>query len=275
MQESKKELHQLGDYGQNNYIKYTQRENTDNGTYQLFRQVSKDLATELYNLGKDLIYYESNSTDAVYFNKINTGVFPDKPQYYCYSKDLKQKNETYVSEGILTVIDETIDKNKDMFSLPFEACEFTRRPIFYPNTHVFNSAKMRWYTSGSGYTATSKIVLYTEYTVPCRIDNPIGQIMELNCWLPFVAPIYKPITGDTISIEAYDLVKKYYKYYQSNVLNDIRFIEDAEFYLTALDVNEYDCYTPIYLQQYSSYFYINKIKNFIAGKITNDDLIKI
>lgn len=80
---------------------------------------------------------------------------------------------------------------------------------------------------------------------------------------------------DGIDITAQGLQDKYYGDLISKCLQDIRFIEDVEFLLDAIDIQEYDPFVPIYLQQYSSYFYINKIKNFIAGKLTKVDLIKI
>jgi hypothetical protein len=34
-------------------------------------------------------------------------------------------------------------------------------------------------------------------------------------------------------------------------------------------------YIPIYLSQYKAYFYVNKINNFVPGKLCTIDLIKL
>lgn len=58
------------------------------------------------------------------------------------------------------------------------------------------------------------------------------------------------------------------------LLNNIKVIE-CYFNLTAQDVYNYSPMTPIYIKQYGRYFYINKISNFIAGKKTKVELIKL
>lgn len=49
----------------------------------------------------------------------------------------------------------------------------------------------------------------------------------------------------------------------------------AQFYLTPSDIEEFEPFTPIYLSQYGAYFYVNKIDNFIAGKLTSVELVKL
>ena len=49
----------------------------------------------------------------------------------------------------------------------------------------------------------------------------------------------------------------------------------VELNLSVLDINRLDFYTPVYFQQFGAYFYINKVTNFIAGKLTSVELIKL
>ena len=272
LQYTKNEAFQLGEYAKQNIISYTPKEDVITGQGQDYRQISQDQAFEMYNNGYDLIYYDSN-IEMIHFNK-SLSTFPIKPTYYCYTNDLKDSKNTYRSEGLLTIDDDTLKNTINLFDLPFEACEMIKRFYNIPTPHIWNIAKIKWYTKTGSYSTSSKIALFTRNMNRFQIINPDDKIMGEN-WLPKISPIYTPIGANTISIEAYDLVKKYYKYYQSKVLNNIRFIEDAEFFLDAINIQEYDPFVPIYLQQYSSYFYINKIKNFIAGKLTKVDLIKI
>lgn len=60
-------------------------------------------------------------------------------------------------------------------------------------------------------------------------------------------------------------------------------IIEAEFYLTEKDIEEYrsvkngvpGCFVPVWIEKFGAYFYINKIKNFISGKLTKVELVKL
>jgi len=49
----------------------------------------------------------------------------------------------------------------------------------------------------------------------------------------------------------------------------------AKFNLPAYEVAGFVHYVPIYLSQYKAYFYVNKINNYVAGKLCTIDLIKL
>ena len=51
---------------------------------------------------------------------------------------------------------------------------------------------------------------------------------------------------------------------------------NVELVLNEQDIEELDYFTPIYLKQFGSYFYISKISNFISNKkLTKVELIKL
>jgi uncharacterized protein YqkB len=52
------------------------------------------------------------------------------------------------------------------------------------------------------------------------------------------------------------------------------FLEE-EILLSAQDVEEFNQFIPIYIEKYGQYFFVNKIKNFVAGKTTKVELIRI
>lgn len=48
-----------------------------------------------------------------------------------------------------------------------------------------------------------------------------------------------------------------------------------EFNLDVIDVGQIDFFTPVWIEQFRAFFYISKINNFVAGKPTTVDLIKL
>ena len=46
-------------------------------------------------------------------------------------------------------------------------------------------------------------------------------------------------------------------------------------YLTAVDILNFDQFTPIYLKQFGQYFYVNKIKDWEVGKLCNVELLRL
>lgn len=88
-------------------------------------------------------------------------------------------------------------------------------------------------------------------------------------------PVLTPYVDSSTSLRAAHMVSKYYQVLQNNIFSDIRVIEDAEFYLNPKDISEYNPFIPVYIDYFGAYFYINKIKNFVSGKLTKVDLVKI
>jgi hypothetical protein len=66
------------------------------------------------------------------------------------------------------------------------------------------------------------------------------------------------------------------------IISNYRTIE-AKFNLTDQDIEDYlkvdnnipGCFIPVWIDYFGAYFYINKIKNFISGKLTTVELIKL
>jgi hypothetical protein len=66
-----------------------------------------------------------------------------------------------------------------------------------------------------------------------------------------------------------------YAVLENELTYDYMAIEDEEILLTPQDVQDFDPFIPVYLEKYGSYFYVNKIKNFVAGKLTKVELIRL
>jgi len=60
-------------------------------------------------------------------------------------------------------------------------------------------------------------------------------------------------------------------------------LADAEFLLTEQDIEDYKAikdevpgvFIPVYLKSAGAYFYINKIKNFVSGRPTKCELVRL
>lgn len=70
-----------------------------------------------------------------------------------------------------------------------------------------------------------------------------------------------------------DVVQDYYT--SLNAISDKAQIVTAEFWLTDNDVANFDFKKLYYLEQLSSYFIMNKINNYVPGKPTKCDLVKV
>lgn len=156
----------------------------------------------------------------------------------------------------LLVYDETLEKSKTMFDIAFEA--------------------------GMDNQITD------EYGLVKKVANiPIesGSAERGEC-KPHLVYISKADSTTGLRYEAkHSRLNSFTQYYQglfSKMLKNVKIIED-EFYLTEHDIEEYrsikdrmpGCFIPVYIEKYGSYFYINKIKNFMSGKLTKCELIKL
>ena len=65
----------------------------------------------------------------------------------------------------------------------------------------------------------------------------------------------------------------YLTYLEKLIIDPLYIVENFD--LTILDVINYDFSVPVYIQQFSAYFYVLKINNFIPGKLTEVELLRI
>ncbi len=79
---------------------------------------------------------------------------------------------------------------------------------------------------------------------------------------------------NTSVLDWYFLFRKYYKSFKEKAL-DKQEIMEVEMILSSQEVRNFDFFKLIYLEQYASYYYCNKIKNFVSGKPAKMELIKI
>lgn len=78
----------------------------------------------------------------------------------------------------------------------------------------------------------------------------------------------------TINISYGDIAAICYKPIFENILTGFKKVT-RYFNLSAYDIEVLDMFNPVWLEKYGSYFYISKIHNYIAPRLTKVDLIKI
>lgn len=118
------------------------------------------------------------------------------------------------------------------------------------------------------------VLVYSDvsYTIPVKDDE--GNIIWAVKKLPFLGTSHASEQGD-YGIRAEELRRNYYSVLEDNMLHDAKRIEDAEFWLTDVDIANFDPFKPVYVAKFGAYFVVNKIKNYESGKLTKVDLIKI
>ena len=70
-----------------------------------------------------------------------------------------------------------------------------------------------------------------------------------------------------------EIIYDFYSDIQS-ILNKLK-VDEVNLYLNSLDVQNFDFKSLVYIEQLSSYFLVNKIPNFVKGKLTKCELIKV
>jgi len=78
----------------------------------------------------------------------------------------------------------------------------------------------------------------------------------------------------TKHVRVNELIDDYYQKLTKQMLNNARIIEE-EFFLNDRDIEEFDQFVPVFIEYFGAYFYVNKIKNYISGRVTRCELIKL
>lgn len=149
-----------------------------------------------------------------------------------------------------------------------------------------------------GFESGRDIVVYDVY------DNPIScatvPAFQLNNDSEFEFKGCKPhiieILGDFIDVPIYEgsgggpvTTYQYNQTKHVDIQNQIEtfygslidgmltntFTIERLFNLSADDIESFNQFVPVYISKYGRYFYVNKIKNFVKGKLTNCELIKL
>ena len=226
--------------------------------------------SELYDniaLARDWSAYLSEREDETEFK------FGDYAQYnylkYKEIDDVLKENGT----GIMIVNDETLKLQKDALKLDISTCDEVIIAFTDPvatSRITFN----KWYDDAGLYKAEDSIDPRIVY-----IKEATGK--ELILWddidingVPTGNHVHipDPLMATSIDIAFSTLV--YYYGSLSRMLTKTN-LRKCKFNLPVYEVAGLKHYIPIYLSQYKAYFYVNKINNYVPGKLCIIDLIKL
>lgn len=96
-----------------------------------------------------------------------------------------------------------------------------------------------------------------------KLDAPL--VGTLSYSLDDYYPIFEPLNAKDLATN----------YATLNKMLKRTVVIEADFALTDADVQHFDHFKPIYLEQFAAYFYCNEIKNYISGQTCKATLIKL
>lgn len=181
----------------------------------------------------------------------------------------KDNDEDDVTDkGTFTVADATLDKEKTLFDLPFEAGLDWGVSDKFASIPVFSVPDL-----SDEITTDDERLMQVEYSGGnphlLRVQTGTWQLNVTNA-VPATAELYHRATHVT----AQSLIDTYYAELTDSMLIKAKHRVDR-FFLTPADIETFDPFVPVYLRQYGAYFYVNKISNFIVGRLTSVELIKL
>lgn len=177
------------------------------------------------------------------------------------------EDDNVKDEGSFTIDDTTLEKDKELFSLPFEA-------------------GLDWHSAN--VTETTAYASVPVFEIDSEQETEVAKMT--NCTYSGGKPHLLRLSADTVGISnsyigekqyhrathitAQSLIDGYYPELTGSMLSMSKRLK-ADFYLLPSDIEAFDPFMPVYIRQLGAYFYVNKINNFIAGKLTSVELIKL
>lgn len=230
---------------------------------------------ELYDnvpIARDWSKFLSERDDEVEFK------FGDYAQknlmHYKDSEDVQEDR----GRGEMPVEDETLPEEKDMVQLNVSTADEVRILTTNFAVDIARIALNKWSDSDNMYKPASKIdarIVYID-----RVRSIASPPYEKTLGITYTDPVYgvqttdilSPLKASTTPISFSNLIVYYANV--SRLLTKTK-LRRAKFNLPVYEVAGLKHNVPVYLSQYKAYFYVNKINNYVAGKLCTIDLIKL
>lgn len=214
---------------------------------------------------------------------LKSAVWGTRPKGYGQSTKYLLTNmdifgETYGS-FTLVIDDQTLENEKTFFKLPYSA---TPTQLVASNATVPLIQRMDASGNISGASNTKQHAVLRKKFPLGTIDNPYGfSYLDVDTNTPVVSfennpdNVWSAIFSDdeeglawnnSLFEKYHTAISRYVKRYQEVT---------AYFYLTPTDVKQIDFRIPVYIRQFNSYFFIQKINDWIANKPVKVELLKI
>jgi hypothetical protein len=231
---------------------------------------------ELYDnipIARDWSKYLSERDDEMEFK---FGEYAQR-NYFRYkdSEDVIKDN----GMGIMEIDDETLPEEKDVIELPVSTCDEVTilNNIFSVNVSRIN---FNVYEADSdSYKQQESIdprIVYVTETLEVA-SPPYHKHFDIRYVVPDLIPhpverISSPKKASSLEVSFSYLITNYGALSRMLTKTNLR---RAKFNLPVYEVAGLKHYIPIYLSQYKAYFYVNKINNYVPGKLTTVELIKL
>jgi hypothetical protein len=176
--------------------------------------------------------------------------------------------------GILQVNDETLPASKDVVNVPLST---TDEVIVLSDVSVSRINFNEYDPKEVDYTEQDSIdprLVYVDYVAE-QLTSPVYQKTFGIRTLKVGGVSYDSVTpkkATSIELSFSSLISNYEPL--ARMLNRTN-LRRCKFNLPAYEVAGLKHYIPIYLSQYKAYFYVNKINNYVPGKLCTIDLIKL
>lgn len=177
--------------------------------------------------------------------------------------------------GKFSVNNKTLEGEKTLFTIPVEA----GRDITYSadgvrrTVAVIPTLEREAETNDNG---TEEVTLTYKGCAPHLVRMTYENVAVSNAsGFRVVSPgtVGSQMLPVAVTVPMQTLVDNYYTRIKG-MLHNAKTLS-AYFNLSALDIDQLDLFTPVWIKRYGAYFYISKINNFVAGQVTKVDLIKM
>ena len=234
---------------------------------------------ELYDnmpFARDWSQYLSERDDEVEFR------FGDYAQHN-YLR-FKQSNDVIASNGIgeLPFDDETLPEDKDIVQLAVSTCDEVRILMNVFSIDVSRIAFNKWNDTDATYDKNETVDARLVYVDYCR--EGASPVYQKEFWIRDTeAPLTGSFAGSSIQILTPKIASSLpvsfsslIRYYAplSRLLTKPN-LRRAKMNLPVYEVAGLSHNIPVYLSQYKAYFYVNKVSNYVAGKLCTVELIRL
>lgn len=188
---------------------------------------------------------------------------------------LRYKNDdTVISEygdSYLDVNNETLEKTKDIVNLPWAASESDLTMLHNKYLAVIPF----WEDDGAGGWQEVKEKPQQRFVYIDRADSTLDYIDGSGTFSVAIDAPYAKFKDPTEAknLDFVNLKANHYSEFQNALTDAVKLT--ALFYLTPVDVVDFDHFTPVYVDRFDGFFYVNRIINFVRGKVTKVELVKI
>lgn len=188
-----------------------------------------------------------------------------------YKEDDNDNKPKEFGNGIILVDDENLQTERTVIDLPFSSTLMSTRLVAYFVPIIKRTDEDGNYTIDNVPRILIDDTGSTWDTTNIGFDDEVNTLLEINSGVPFC---YFILGEKDFNLGFNNSILKDNYSALTQVLNKSKKIQ-VWMKLTAVDFYNLDHFKPIYLSQYSAYFYINKVINYTGEGLTKVELIRI